>query len=188
MKDWLKDKSWADMHISEIRNVIRKVAGKIVSIEIASSQEDTKNATDYNILVEFGSIGCRIRRPGVWPQYHDITIRKSRRSGARTELDKIKDGNPKWYLYGWDSSDKSLHAWVFFDVDILRSSGLLDGNNVISNRDGGSNFLAINVRELAGIKCLIGYNKPVESYIKDIMPINFILSDFLNAHSNRGYS
>lgn len=163
------DREWADKYTPQIRRIVKSLAGMIINIRIATDEEDVKIATDYQIITLDGtSIGCRLRKGiNFFYDYNDITFRETRPSGVLTELDKIKAGNPKWYLYGWvDTNDKISH-WVFIDMDKLRHSGLLENpDDRRSNRDRSSTFIGIRVTSLNKRKCLKRVSKPVDLFLK----------------------
>ena len=151
---WQNDKGWADNYFTSIRNVIYKVTCQIVKIEVAPDQEDKENATDYKITLETGNIACRVRRPSC--KYRDLTIRATRTSGSKTELEKIREGYARWYLYAWAKDGNTFDAWIFVDLDKLRESGLLEQKHgVISNPDGKTGFIALSLNDLFLNNCII---------------------------------
>ena len=150
MKDWEKDKAWADQYLPEIERLVRQVAGHIVEIRLGTDAEDMTQATDYVVEVSSGAIACRIRRDTA---YRDLTIRASRPTGARTELEKIREGWGRWYLYMWVSGS-DVEEWMFVDLDKLRDSGLLDGKERRRNPDGVT-FLPIPKFTLWDSGCLV---------------------------------
>jgi hypothetical protein len=153
--DWQHDKSWADGYWPAIEAVIRAVAGQIISVSKADDEMDVHQATDYVVRVSAGEIACRVRRPG-YTKFHDFTLRCSRPSGVITELEKIRQGFAKWYLYAWAMDAHTFEDWVFVDLDKLRGSGLLtDGRQAIMNWDGSSAFVAFSLEELRNGGCIL---------------------------------
>jgi hypothetical protein len=154
LPQWQNDKVWADNYFKSIRNVIYKVTSLIVKVEVAPDQEDKENATDYKITLETGNIACRVRRPSC--KYRDLTIRATRTSGSKTELEKIKEGYARWYLYAWAKDNVTFDAWIFVDLDKLRKSDLLSKEHqIISNPDGETGFVALSLNDLFLNDCII---------------------------------
>jgi len=112
---YMENRKWAAGHDAEVERIIRFMAGSIVHIGLANASDDLSMATDYTISVDCGSIGGRIRRPGYWEKYHDVTFRYQVLSGVDTEYAKIMKGTPRWYLYAWMGCDEKLKAWIFID-------------------------------------------------------------------------
>lgn len=121
-----EDRSWADDHIDEINLVVRKVAGKIITIKQSDPLRDRRDGVDYEVSVSGGYIACRVRRADR-SSFRDFTITTSRPSGVIPEIEKIRGSQgPRWYLYAW-GADGHFVEWIFVDVVKLVSSGLLDG-------------------------------------------------------------
>lgn len=154
MSTFANDFDWQKKYYSQIARILKMNASKIVKVAIADEQADTKEATDFVVTLKGGSIAVRIRKD-VGSKYHDLTIRSKRRSGAETELQKIKKGYVDFYLYIW-TNNESITDWWLVDVNCLHSSGLLDTpRREIWNRDGGSAFIAFVASELENAGALI---------------------------------
>ena len=151
--DW----TWADGHMEAIVNVLRHNAMHLLSVRVATDEQDLKKATDLVIRVDGGDIAVRIRRPNYRGRFRDLTIRSWRASGFKTELEKIKDGFGDWYLYAWSDGQGGLDDWLLVDLHNLRKSGLLDNRRVIKNRSdkGLTGFIAIKDSELKAHGCLV---------------------------------
>jgi len=129
----------------KIEEIIRSVVGDIIKIKIGTPVEDMKQVTDITIKVRTGNIAIRNRSDNVpWNKFHDITIRSILPSGHKTELDKIKEGRGKWYLYGW----QYFKDWIFFDLDFIRERKLLSNRQNIPNKEDGTWFISIPLMEL----------------------------------------
>lgn len=149
---WQQDKGWADSYLSEIEAIITHVAGKMISLRIASPRQDREQATDYVAIVSEGEIACRLRRSTQW---RDFTLRLSRPSGAPTEVEKILSGWGRWYLYGW-TSGRHIDEWIFVDLDLVRRNHhIIEGATRMRNHDGSSDFVAIPIHRLAAIEALL---------------------------------
>lgn len=106
----------------------------------STMREDTQEATDF--VTSAGSIkwGSRIRRIESTKNKRDVTFRTERKSGAKTEIDKLK--HVHLYVYAW--ADTALESYVVFAVKPLLDSGLIESAEKRWNHDGGSQFCLIN--------------------------------------------
>jgi len=155
---WEVDKKWADTYFPEVKQIIRRVSHKIISIEVAPPAKDMKFATDYLIKVETGTIACRLRRYYYFERFGDLTFRSMRISGIETELSKLKKNYVRYYLYGWVKSNK-ITTWIFFDIKEANLRGLFDRDwNENINHDGQTAFISIPVKEF--FCCAIDYELP----------------------------
>jgi hypothetical protein len=118
-----EQKSWSDGHIDEVNRVVRRIVGKIIDIVPTDPERDRLEGIDYDIKVAAGTIACRIRRAEY--RYRDLTMTSRRVSGARAEIDKIRSGSVRWYLYAW-AADGKFQEWMFIDLEKLRARGLID--------------------------------------------------------------
>ncbi|HWC14117.1 MAG TPA: hypothetical protein VG929_05935 [Actinomycetota bacterium] len=148
-QSWKLEKAWADGHRPAIEEVVRSVAGTIINIQVSSFQEDTSEAIDYDIQVESGAMACRIRRADR-VAYRDLTMTSFRPSGAPPEVDKIRKGRVRWYLYAW-ARQGGFVEWMFVDLDVVRRKGLIEEalkkDSEVVLRDG-SRFVHISFDEL----------------------------------------
>ncbi len=94
-----EDKQWADRFRGEVEAIIRRHVGLVVTVRLADDHEDAKQATDMVVEVVGGTIAVRIRDDT--RDFRDWTVRTSRASGVRTEIDKLREGFARWYLYAW---------------------------------------------------------------------------------------
>lgn len=153
--DVANDWGWADKHLDAIVAVLKQNAMHLLSVHIAPEKSDLKEATDLVITVDGGDVAVRIRRPRYNDRYKDLTIRAWRRGNIKTEIDKIRDGFARWYLYAWSDGNNGLMDWMLIDIDALRESGLLDRKQIIKNKDGRTGFIAVSEGELRLNNCLI---------------------------------
>lgn len=119
------DRAWADGWKSQIREILTKYCA-FVFLEFleAGERDDRQRATDYLVQVRGGQIAVRVR-DCTKRDFRDLTLRCRRRSGAETELSKIRSGFARWYLYCW-AEDHSILEFILVDLDLLRASGQLD--------------------------------------------------------------
>ena len=147
-------------HLESIKRILRDNAGKLISIELANEEQDTKEATDLIVRADVGTIAVRIRTYRSTlirgECVRDFTVRSRTRYNGRTEIDKLRDGFAKWYLYAWESEDgRSLAEYVLVDMDMVRDAGLLDRAwQEISNGDGTA-FIPIPLWALKHAGCLV---------------------------------
>jgi hypothetical protein len=45
--------------------------------------------------------------------------------GAKTEIDKLREGHCRWYFTGYSDGADGLMAWWILDMDVVRLSGVL---------------------------------------------------------------
>lgn len=121
------------------------LARNLINIREATDIEDRRSATDM-VLVgsDVGSVGLRVRR-SIY-DYRDFTIRSWNR-GLKTEIDKIKEGEPHWYLYGW-TKGTVIDEYILIDMDLFREKQLWSGRFEHDNKDGATRFIAIPLNEL----------------------------------------
>lgn len=147
-----EDKEWQKQFIPEIERIIRECSHCIISIRIANDDEDYNQGTDFVVTVKGGEIAVRLRRPSC--TYRDLTIRSRRKNGSKTELEKVREGASRWYLYGWTVKN-SINQWIFVDMDKMRSSGLIYLHRTeIPNKDGTA-FVKFTLDELLEIGSLL---------------------------------
>lgn len=133
-----------------------------VRVAVASWDDDARRNTDMMIgtLGNGQRIACRARRR-LMPdgtanlrlaQYlRQITIRLSRPTGAETEMSKLRQGWGDFMLYGFEAEPDAdrLHPWALLNLALLREYFDRDGRwQRRVNRDGSSDFAAIDVADL----------------------------------------
>jgi len=140
---------WADSYLSEVEQILRENINLLVSIKVAPMEDDTQRATDMIIDIEGeGQVAVRLRRL----KFRDFTIRS--KAGGRTEIDKIRDGFARWYVYGWIENNM-IDEWILVDLDQVRKENLLDNRRTINNKDGITGFISISIKELREKNCIL---------------------------------
>ena len=163
MKSWQSDKSWADKFIPEIAKILTQNAGTFLGVSVASDQEDMERATDLVVTVIGGQVAVKIRRDGYKKKYRDWTIRSFRKTGSKTELQKLIEGFAQWYLYLW-TDNEIITDWILINMDKVRATNLLYiPRRPFSNNDG-TYFIAISVPELKKHSCLVDEFRPSINY------------------------
>ena len=154
MQNYTVDRKWADQFLPQIETAIRRVAGKILSFQVSTDQEDCEEATDYVFIIDTGKIACRIRRPEC--TYRDITIRAYLSNSAKTELAKLRSGvGARWYFYAW-TYQKNITRYVLVDIEKMRQKGFFEQNRgIIKNKDGQTGFVAYSIDELNDKGCVV---------------------------------
>lgn len=150
-RGYQEDRHWADRFHRAIEEVVRLAFPSLMEFSISSPEADMKSATDYLVTIKTGTIACRVRHAGYFESFGDLTIRAYRGSGATTELEKIKMGGPRWYLYAWESGATvgAFEAWVVVDMDESRKKGVFHKpRNIIYNKERKTGFVAIPLLEL----------------------------------------
>lgn len=153
MKSYLHDWYWADQYLPQIKVILALNAIHLLEIETASPDEDTKEATDIIVKVSGGKVAVRIRKP---TPKRDLTLRCWRASGVKTELQKIKEGFCRWYLYVWTNRKGKIQDYILVDLNKLRESKILNKSfTVINNFDGETGFIAIPYTDLEAAGCIV---------------------------------
>lgn len=142
-------------YYSQVKRIIEDNALVFIKIDVADEESDLKRATDFVVRITGGDVAVRLRRSDV--RYRDLTIR-SFNKGYRTELDKIRDGFGKFYLYGWTNLNNIINEWVLIDLDKMRELKLFDGKQEIINTDGITRFIAIPIYEIDKTGCIVARN------------------------------
>ena len=89
--------------------------------------------------------------------FRDLTIR-AKCGRSKTELDKLREGFARWYLYMWTDRTGDVIEWIFVDIDIMRQKGLLSEKREITmNKDGYTGFVKYTQFELKQCGALIAW-------------------------------
>lgn len=124
MTGYQRDKAWSDKFMPTIKQIL----GMCLLTE-GNFQEDAKENTDLRVLSLTGvRIGCRVRTYGYYEKYpNDFTIRYSRPSGVKTEIDKIVEGWGDLFFYGFSNKEEtSLIKWTLADLNVFREWYTID--------------------------------------------------------------
>ena len=145
--------SLAEGYKPHIRRILKENAGYFLEFEDASEDTDMKEATDILINIRGASIAVRVRKD---TRYRDLTIR-SECGGYKTEIDKIKEGFGRWYLYLWvNDNEKTVNDWMIIDLNKLRECGILEEvKTSIMNRDGRTGFKFYKAKSLFEKDCIV---------------------------------
>lgn len=151
---WQRDKNQADKFLPQLK----RIAGDYL-IGSAPQEEDAERNTDLIVLgLNAVRIACRVRKY----QYHaryggEFTIRESRPSGTKTELEKIIEGWGDYIIYAIADEDyEDFICWVLGDLKVFRSwfhaetkrnHGIEPGFHK-PNNDGSSFFRAFEIDSL----------------------------------------
>jgi len=145
--------NYAERKMEQVKVILKSNAMHIVSIEVATPEEDMKQSTDLKIKVTAGDIAVRVRRP--YRDFRDLTIRAYNK-GSKTEVHKIREGFGDWYLYAWESEGGKLAEWILVDIDKMRESGLIyQDKEIRMNKDGYTGFVNFSLQELDSINAII---------------------------------
>ena len=137
-----------------IEAILKANASSFIIINVADPKLDKEQATDFVVTIEGGDVAVRIRRSDC--RYRDLTIRSRSNYGGRTEINKIRDGCGKYYLYCWEGASGKLDEWILVDLDMARKNELIENRSNIPNGDG-TYFIAISLMELYKTDCLIAH-------------------------------
>jgi hypothetical protein len=154
MSQYHDDRAWSDLYIPQVKKILSTLIPHLISIRIASEEQDTREATDMVATFSTGKIAIRIRRPDCL--FRDLTIRSQRANGMKTELAKIREGYGTHYFYAWTTPSNTIGEWILVDLYQLRKSPLLD-KPAIPNTDKTTWFIPIKIAELREYDCLIAH-------------------------------
>jgi len=140
-------------YYEQVKTILKNNSMIFVKVEIADIELDKKQATDFIVIIDGGEIAVRIRRANC--KYRDLTIR-SVNNGYKTEIDKIREGFGRYYLYCWEDEGKEIKSWILVDLNKLRETKLMENRVNIPNYDG-TEFIAISIDELYRNDCLIAH-------------------------------
>lgn len=142
---------WANGYKKAILAILAENAFVFLRFMEADQDTDRREATDYTIEVTGGTLATRIRSAD--RDFRDLTLRTSAKP---SELDKIRGGFARWYLYCWTSpASGSIVEYVIVDLDVCRSCGILATSRKQFRNGDGTHFVAINVNELRTAGCVV---------------------------------
>lgn len=150
-----ENRAFADNWNPALSQIITENIATIATVKAAAHVADKRTCTDFVVTTSSGNtIAARIRRPDVSAKFRDFTLR-AKAGGARTELEKIRDGYGDWFIYAWTGDRGAVIDWMLVDLNKMRSSGLLaTDRKVIDNTDGETGFVAFKRSELRAADCL----------------------------------
>lgn len=150
-RGYSRDRAWSDKYVPEIMEI---VGPRLLSI--ADFYRDASEATDLIVFKACDMrIAARMRQPGFAELYPtEFTIRRSRRSGSKTELMKIFEGWGDWFFYGHAKEGEELKIcrWWLIDLAQFRCQMLVSGMGAgrprtINNRDGTTSFTVFDLED-----------------------------------------
>ena len=110
---------------------------------------DLYEATDFLIYnVKNFKVGVRLRRFSYLKDYgNEFTIRWSRPSKVKTEIDKIKEGLVDFMLYGFiDEREENIIQYVLLDLKPLREE-LVQPKGIFLNNPPDSELAAFSLKD-----------------------------------------
>ena len=158
---YLNRRSWSDRHLEQAKNILRKNAHLLIKFPEADKEQDIKQATDILMDVGIGSIAIRARHG---TNFRDLTIRTQSWGDHKNEIDKLREGYVKWYLYMWFDCDEDCDGqnctpvdYLLVDVDKLRMTEVLNDSYIkpkeIVNKDGETSFYPIDLHDI--VDCIV---------------------------------
>lgn len=143
--------NWQSSFIEDVKTILKSQAMHIIDIQVATPEEDMKQATDLKIKITAGDVAVRIRRNIPW---RELTIR-AKNGNSKTEIHKMREGYGDWYLYLWTEGDK-ISEWILVDINKMRKEGLLQEQRPIQmNKDGYTGFVKYTIDELESSGCIV---------------------------------
>ncbi len=143
--------NWQSSFIEDVKTILKSQAMHIIDIQVATPEEDMKQATDLKIKITAGDVAVRIRRNIPW---RELTIR-AKSGNSKTEIHKLREGYGDWYLYLWTEENK-IKEWILVDINKMRKEGLLQEQRPIQmNKDGYTGFVKYTIDELEHSDCIV---------------------------------
>lgn len=102
--------------------LIKNILGQHFITQIV--QADLEEAQDFGIYhVKPFSVGVRLRRFTYFESFHnEFTIRWTRPSGVKTEIDKIREGLVHFILYGFlDEKEQNIIQYFIGDLKYIQN-------------------------------------------------------------------
>lgn len=133
---WRDDKSRAEPFMPEVKQHL----GSVLLREGTLEEDATQNTDLITLRMEAIRIAVRIRDVFYRKRYgHQFTIRSHRDSGAKTELQKIRDGWAELFFYGFadlhfDLAVPPLAQWCILDLHVFRTN---EHNAKVARGDNG---------------------------------------------------
>lgn len=133
-KDYMINKyEYTEDIYNQIQNILFNIpSGYFVSFNKSSLKEDMVYKRDLKILKIQSStlgMGLRIRDyEDKWKkrlEWRDLSIRYENNK-YETEIDGLREGLLKWYLYMWLNSNIKIYEWVFLDILQMVSDGVFE--------------------------------------------------------------
>lgn len=149
---WKQSKKWSDKYLPNLKRIL----GEVFIGEPPISEDQERN-TDLIVLNMTGlRFACRLRQEPYFHDYFtDFTLRCSRPSGTKTELDKVVEGWGDYFFYGF-AAKNNIFYWRIGDLKVFRAwysqylrdhNGKLPGTK-IENADKSSSFLSLKWADL----------------------------------------
>jgi hypothetical protein len=146
MSNWQDDKKWSDQYMTEIKRILGEHL-----IGVANVEEDALHNTDLITLrMDAMRIACRVRTKSYYHEKNyknEFTLRCSRPSGNKTELEKVMEGWGDFFFYGFGDEDGKLIAWTLGDLRVFREWFMemkrrfnCTKGTIKRNNDGSSDF------------------------------------------------
>ena len=157
MNNWKEQKDKVDKYNLQAIKIVKECIAKHIEVEISSIYKDQNEATDLVIKRKKEDVALRIRSEHVWKK--EWTVRSSLDSGHETELNKIRKGFTRWYLYGWAKGD-TIESWIFIDLDIVREKNILNmdwsekNNKNEFGESDGTHYISIPIKYLKDNGCI----------------------------------
>jgi len=118
MNGWHYDKRLGDRLLPEIKAIL----GQQFIGEPPIEEDQLHNTDLITLYMRPLRFACRIRRHVYLPNYaHQFTMRSSRFSGNKTELQKVLEGWGDYLVYGFaDQTEQHIFALMIGDLSVFR--------------------------------------------------------------------
>ena len=173
MRHWQQDKERTDRFLPAIKRILGEYL-----IDEAPLEEDRERNADLIVLrLNAVRIAVRLRDKKYFNDYcEQFTVRASRPSEQKTELDKIQEGWGDYFLYGFadlgNITETELYRWTLGSLDALRShikncaeQRQLPYRHRKNNFDKSSDFVVFHYEDVPNY--LVAYGEQEEIPCKD---------------------
>ena len=135
-----------------IKKIILDNAKHFLHIRLASEEQDMHKSTDLIGEIKVG-FAIRVRET----TFRDFTVRAMSKYGAKTEIDKLRDGDAEcdYYFYFWGDGNGNIVDWILIDMKIFKTSELIKENKQVRPNGDGTGFIPYSVEELRECGCLL---------------------------------
>lgn len=146
-EEFKENMKYSEKYREKAHEIFRNVFEEYVMVDSGTRIQDLKQATDDVVYLSEIDLGRRTRRPGVFEEYGDVTIRVENRVGTASERDKILDGFTDYWFYSWADGEGGFAHWDILNSEKLRESEMLLNPEIIHVKDD-NDFASLPLIEL----------------------------------------
>ena len=149
-----RNRSFSDRMLPFALQLVAQLSYILVSVEVATKEDDCKHATDITIKVTGGSIAFRCRTFKVTAR--EFTVRTRSRNGCETEWHKLSAGYGDFYLYCWaNETEDGFTDWVLLDLKKIREHGLLKKMEFGGRNNDKTEWKKLHLHYLSSVNAIL---------------------------------